>query len=139
MIGGILSDSEHIARYCRAGDVSGGVVQSTAFELREADSYLSVSLLEYFNCSIDTAINAVRFVSGAKPVRGGRFLVLTIGDAKDAVVRGGGTSPSVLGRPTPGDPSHCGLFGYTNDDLQVLNELLVLARSRGMLYPGRLS
>ena len=134
----MLANSEHISRYCRAGDVRGEVVQSTAFELGAGHTYLSVNLLEYFHCGIDTAVDAIRFASGVTPVRGGRFLVLSVDDVKDAVLRGGGVSPVVLGRPTARDPSHCGLYGYSNDDLLVLNELLVLARAHGKLYPGKL-
>ena len=41
-------ETGNVTRYCKPRDLQDGIVQSSAFEKREKDTFLSVHLLEFF-------------------------------------------------------------------------------------------
>ena len=130
-----LPDEDHVARYCKPSAVgTDGLPKVAAFELREQEASLSVNWLEYFGPDRDVSIAEVRQVIRITLRPNGRFAVLNVAAAREAVVAGGGSSPKVTSDPVSGDPSHASISGYTIDDFLVAVELKALVRSSGRLY-----
>lgn len=126
-----LPDEAHVSRYCRPGAVGqDGLPLVAAFQLKGGEDYLSVNWLEYFQAlDQETAITHVReaFRTKSYGVRtNGRFVVLGVKDAKEAVSAVTGRPARVDHLPLKDDPSHSGIFGYAADDLAVAAELKAL-------------
>ena len=96
-----------------------------AFELRAQDSSLSVNWLEYFGPDRDLSIQEIRQVIQICLRPNGRFAVLGVAAAKEAIIAAG-SSPELFSDPQPGDPSHASIGGYTSDDFDVAVELKAL-------------
>lgn len=103
-----------------------GLPKVAAFELRARDTSLSVNWLEYFGPDREPAIQEIRQVIRITLRPNGRFAVLGVAAAKEAVIAGGGSSPDLFSNPHPNDPSHASLSGYTIDDFDVAVELKAL-------------
>lgn len=86
--------------------------------------------LEYFQTpNLETAVACVREVFrmkgySVKPT--GRFAVLSVETAKEAVSTVAGRPARINNLPLDDDLSHSGIFGYTVDDLAVAAELKTL-------------
>ena len=86
--------------------------------------------LEYFQADdLETAVACVREVFrmkgySVKPT--GRFAVLNVETAKEAVSTVAGRPARINHLPLDDDLSHSGIFGYTVDDLAVAAELKTL-------------
>ncbi len=131
-----LPDQDHVARYCKPSAMgSGGLPKIAAFELRERESSLSVNWLEYFGPDRDLAIQEIRQVIQISLRPNGRFAVLGVAAAKEAIIAAG-NSPDVFSDPQPGDPSHASIGGYTSDDFDVAVELKALITHHDV-YPAR--
>ncbi len=128
-----LSDQDHVARYCKPTAMgTDGLPKVSAFELREQDSSLSVNWLEYFGPDRAISIQQIRQVIRITLRPNGRFAVLGVAAAKQAVIAGGGSSPEVTSSPAPGDPSHASIGRYTIEDFQVAVELKALVSQQGV-------
>ena len=126
-----LPDQDHIVRYCKPTAMGAdGLPKVSAFELRERDSSLSVNWLEYFGLDRDVSLQQIRQAIQINLRPNGRFAVLGVTAVKQAVNAGGGSSPEVYSSPSPGDPSHALIGGYTIDDFQVAVELKALVRQQ---------
>ena len=126
-----LPDEDHVARYCKPSAVgTDGLPKVAAFEFREQEASLSVNWLEYFGPDRDVSIAEVRQVIRITLRPNGRFAVLNVAAAREAVVAGGGSSPKVTSDPVSGDPSHASISGYTIDDFLVAVELKALVRQQ---------
>ena len=157
MVSNSIPDEQHIARYCRPKQTEQGFPSVKAFHLKPKDEgELSVNWMEYFSPSKlvvtrshrNQVIAQIRTVIQMCPSSGGRFAVLNIGLAKQAIIDGGGQSPNVRSTPQPAkpaqgkwpargpDPSHASVSGYTvNDNLDVAVELLALLNPENV-FPG---
>lgn len=132
-----LPDQDHVARYCKPSAMgTDGLPKVAAFELRERDSSLSVNWLEYFGTAREPAIQEIRQVIQITLRPNGRFAVLGVAAAKEAVIAGGGSSPDVFSSPHSNDPSHASISGYTIDDFDVAVELKALV-SHQDVHPAR--
>ena len=103
-----------------------GLPKVSAFELPKGHPELSVNWLERFSRDPEVAIESIRQVIQLCLSRNGRFAVLGVAAAKEAIVAGGGSSPEVFSSPQDGDPSHASIYGYTSEDLLVAVELKAL-------------
>ena len=122
-----LPDQDHVARYCKPSAMgTDGLPKVAAFELRERDASLSVNWLEYFGPDQEISIQEIRQIIRITLRPNGRFAVLGVAAAKEAVIAGGGRSPEVTSNPSPNDPSHASIAGYTIDDFLVAVELKAL-------------
>ena len=122
-----LPDQDHVARYCKPTAMgTDDLPKVAAFELPIGHPDLSVNWLERFSRDPETAIEAIRQVIQLCLRRNGRFAVLGVAAAKEAIVVGGGNSPEVFSSPQDGDPSHASIEGYTSDDFLVAVELKAL-------------
>ena len=140
MIGDPLPDDDHAARYCKPSVVdSDGLPMASAFEPRRDESYLSINWLEYFGAPEPAAavqhVRAVFRDKGYKLRSAGRFAVINVGSAKDAVHEGAGKTLRIDHLPLNDDQSHAGIFGYTTDDLALAVELKALV-SRQAVHPA---
>ncbi len=133
MSGISLPDEAHLSRYCRPTAVGlDGLPLAAAFQLKAGEDYLSVNWLEYFRTpDLETAVVRVREVFRTKGYRispNGRFAVLGVGTAKEAVSAVVGRPARIDHLPLDDDASHSGIFGYRVDDLAVAAELKTLVR-----------
>ena len=126
-----LPDGHHMSRYCKPSSVGrDGLPLASAFRLKAGEEYLSVNWLEYFRSAhLGAAVECVRKSFrrkgyGLRP--NGRFAVLSVGSAKNAVAAAVGRSGRVEHLPLDNDPSHAGLFGDPSHDLAVAVELRAL-------------
>ena len=105
---------------------------TSAFRLREGENTLSVNWLENLTRDgVEKAVACIRvaFVSKGYRLRSnGRFVVLTVGEAKSAVRKGAGVSLQFFHDPVPEDRSHAVVSGIPLDDLAVAVELKALVR-----------
>lgn len=82
MKGDQIPDPDHLARFCRPGQVADEQIQATAFMLRSNEECLSVNWLEYLNCSNrDHEINEIRNVYSAKLNIGARAKIAVLTDS----------------------------------------------------------
>ena len=157
MVSNSIPGVQHIARYCRPKQTEQGLPSVKAFHLEPKDrGELSVNSMEHFSPSKlvvtrshrKQVIAQIRAVIQMSLSSGGRFAVLNIGLAKQAIVDGGGQSPNVRFTPQPTRPaqgkwpargldlSHASVSGYTVDDnLDVAVELLALVGPEDV-FPG---
>ena len=105
---------------------------TAAFELKPGENYLSVNWLEYFDLpDVGAAVEHVRETFRSKGYHfrsNGRFAVIGVGAAKNAVTEVAWRPGRVEHMPLDNDESHAGLSGYTEDDLAVAVELRALVR-----------
>ena len=134
-----LPDEHHVARYCTPSRVEDGLPLVEAFTLRQADEYLSVNWLEYFNTpDLTTAVECVREAFGTKQYKlgpNGRFAVLNVEAAKYAAQKATGALPAIKHRPCPNDPSHAGIFGGTTHNFAIAVQLAALVTPEDV-HPG---
>jgi len=137
-----IPDPDHIARFCRPGQVADEQIQATAFMLRSNEEYLSVNWLEYLNCSNrDHEINEIRNVYSAKLNIGARakIAVLNVGEVCERVLKESENRRNleVLHDPIEDDlydPSHSGIYNLTQDD-ELIAELILETVHEA--YPAR--
>ena len=142
MKGDQIPDPDHIARFCRPGQVADEQIQATAFMLRSNEEYLSVNWLEYLNCSNrDHEINEIRNVYSAKLNIGARakIAVLNVGEVCERVLKESENRRNleVLHDPIEDDlydPSHSGIYNLTQDD-ELIAELILETVHEA--YPAR--
>ena len=113
-----------------------GLPKVAAFELRVRDSSLSVNWIEYFGQNREFSLQEIRQVIQINLRPNGRFAVLGVAAAKEAVIAGGGSSPGVFSSPHRDDPSHASISGYTIDDFDVAVEPKALV-SQQDVHPAR--
>lgn len=135
-----LPPSHHIARYCRRRDVrNNGTVSPAAFELRPGEEYLSTNWLEHFHgSSRQTQIAGVRQALADKNFRVNRtssFAILNIGAAVNACKTGLNLDITIIALGESHDPSHAGIFGYTEYNTDAA-DLLAKSVSANEIYPA---
>ena len=137
MIGELLPDADHVARYCKPSAVdSNGLPTAAAFKPRNNERYLSVNWLEYFGTrDIAVAVEHVRDVFRNKDFRlrsGGRFAVINVGTARSLVHEALGKQLRIDHQPLDDDQSHAGIHGFAADDLEVAVEIKFLVERKGV-------
>ncbi len=141
MKGDKIPGQNHITRYCKPTQVSGGQIQATAFMLRTSEESLSVNWLEFLNCSSrESEITEIRNIYSAKLNVGAcaKIAVLNVGEVRQKVhtespdgrnlevihdplpYPSHGTSPD----PLVDDPSHSGIYNLKQDD-ELIAELIL--------------
>ena len=133
-----LPNADHVARYCKPSEVDHGTDKPKvgAFQRKvdasskKKEDYLSVNWLEYFDTpDRRSAVECVRRAFRTKnySVRGnGRFVTFNVAAAKSAALAVSGSELFFTHLPCDDDPSHSGIFGYPDDDLEIATELKVL-------------
>ena len=118
-----LAEHHHIARHCRARDIANGMPRENAFRLRPGEAYLSTNWPEYFHDSDRLAqIVSVRQAladKGFRVSRTGVFAVLNVGAAVSACKMGRNLDVAIVALGEAHDPSHSGIFGYTEYDTDI--------------------
>jgi len=126
-----IPDINHVARYCsfRTLDENGNPTL-LAFELKDADTYLSVNWLEFFEAgSCGAQIEEVRQAferKGHSLQKKARFAVLNVRDVCAYVHENTSDKRKleILHKPEPLDPSHSGVFGLQHDSDMIVEALL---------------
>ena len=119
MRGNPLPDQDHISRYCPPKTTINGQPTRTSFMLKhkQNEEFLSVNWMEYFgDVGMDAQIDKIRESIELSLAASGLFTVLNVGEIIDQVRRNSERQLSVLYEPTPGDPSHSGIYGYGYED-----------------------
>ena len=123
-----LPDDHHLSRYCKPSALGkDGLPLAAAFILRKDETCLSVNWLEYYGLeSVEYCVEMVRRTFAAKGFNlrpNGRFVVITVDSAKEAIKAATGTLGRVDHCPLPNDQSHACLSGYSSGDLAAALEL----------------
>lgn len=103
-----------------------------AFTLRAGEDYLSVNWLEYFGAAnVEAAVQLVRLaVARQLELRAnGRFAVLNVGTARDAIAHDAGLNLPIEHMPTDADPSHSAMFADGVHRTKIAIELVALISS----------
>ncbi|MCY3999885.1 MAG: hypothetical protein OXF84_03630 [Bacteroidetes bacterium] len=111
-----------------------------AFELK-GHEFLSVNWLEHFECDdITDAIDQVREVLKSKLTikQKGRIIKLRVAEVKGVIYHYGSFTPKIELLCDDEDPSHCGIYGYTDSDVLVATQLARLVMQSD-IFPGLLS
>ena len=130
MKGNEIPDQDHIARYCRPTQAPGGVIQASAFFLREDEESLSVNWLEFFSCpNRESEIAKLRNIYFAKLKRiaaGARIAVLKVGVIRQKVLMESQDRRNlkVLHNPEVNDPSHSEIYNL-KPDYELIAELIL--------------
>ena len=128
----------HVARYCRRRDIStDGIPEDGAFRIRPGEEYLSTNWLEHFHDSERSAqIAGVRQSLADKNFRVSRtalFAVLNAGHAVARCVDNLGITIRFIVLDQPHDPSHAGIYGYTDR-----NNIAVAAQLAASVNPNEI-
>lgn len=111
---------------------------ASAFQLRRNEDHLSVNWLERLNGQdLASAISQVRTVLQRRAYRlrpNGRFAILGVDAAKDAVSENLDIALRIEHLPLEDDESHAGIFGYAAADIAVAVELALLIADED-IYP----
>ena len=92
--------------------------------------------MEYFgDIDIDAQINKIREYIELSLAASGLFAVLNVGEITDQVRRNSERQLAVLHEPTPGDPSHSGIYGYGYEDDLVADLIAEIVLET---YPARI-
>jgi len=135
MRGDPLPDQDHISRYCAPKTAPDGQPTGASFMLRQDQKFLSVNWMEYFgDIGIDAQINKIREYIELSLAASGLFAVLNVGEIIDQVQRNSERQLAVLYEPTPGDPSHSGVYGYRYEDDLVAD---LIAEFVLITYPAK--
>ena len=129
MKGETIPDQNHIAQFCRPGQVDKGQIQATAFMLREDEESLSVNWLEFLNCSSrETEITEIRTIYSKKLniAARARLAILNVGEIRNKVLTESpdGRNLEVLHEPSKDDPSHSGIYNLKQDN-ELIAELIL--------------
>ena len=117
MRGQPLPKQNHISRYCPPKTAQDGQPTGASFMLRPSHKSLSVNWMEFFGAiGMDAQINKIRECIELSLAATGLFAVLNVGEIIDQVQSNSETRPAILCDPTPGDPSHSGIYGYRYED-----------------------
>ena len=143
MLGNDLPEEHHISRYCSPSSINKfhGLPTAAAFMLRKTDDFLSVNWLDYFNKGdINLSIDCVRQVfieKGFQIKANGRFVSLNVGDVISVIYSHLQSSDiSIKHLPVEDDPSHSGVFGYTQSDNLIALKISQLVRAKDV-HAGR--
>lgn len=130
MKGDLIPNADHVARVFGASHIrEDGGVSGSAFKPRPGEAFLSVNWLEYY-LPLDRMgqLASVRSVLAQKRTVGAKakIAVLNVG-AACAAARAVKTDPlSMRHEPetsAPADPSHSGIYGYTEKENRVQEAL----------------
>lgn len=83
-----ICSGDHVSRYCSFTQHIGGRPLPAAFEIRDAEKFLSVNWIEYFNVDgLEDGMRMVReeFRKHHGMTGNGRFAVLNVGDVKNTI------------------------------------------------------
>lgn len=115
-------ETGNVTRYCKPSSLENGIVQSSAFEKRSLENYLSVYLLEFFQkeTEIKNVMEVITYMTKkgfiCKP--NGSFAVINIQQSKEYIFEETSLEISYQEQNLP----HCGIF-HDADDL-LISELL---------------
>ncbi len=122
-----LPNKDHITRYCKFKTLSeAGQPLGTAFTLREdrKERYLSVSWLEYFGeFGLEELLQKVRDHFNLTPKKSAKYAILNVGDTIDHVNEKSELKIKITHKPSNGNPSHSGIWGYSYED-EMIGDLI---------------
>ena len=141
MKGDAVPDSDNIARFCKPSTALNGIIEATAFMLRERDKGgLSVNWLEFLKCSDrDHEVKEVqRIYSETLSVsKKARIAILNVGEIRD-IVRSethDDRNIEVLHDPVSGgDQSHSEIHNLKPDNEEIAELILEVLRET---HPAR--
>jgi hypothetical protein len=115
-------ETGNVTRYCKPRDLQDGIVQSSAFEKREKDTFLSVHLLEFFQKETELEnvlqIKAYMEAGNFNLKSNGCFAVVNIQQSKEYITEKESLEISYREEELP----HCGIYYDAYD--YVIAELL---------------
>ena len=136
-----LNRAAHVARWCSTScvDQATSWPKVSAFYLRSGEDALSTNWLEYYSSDRGKAVNSIRDNYALELTVGGRFVVLSVGEALDSVDNRGARSSKAIRTPEVGNPSHASIRW---DDME-LNHQVYAAELHALItseciYPGKL-
>ena len=128
-----LASEHNVARYCAPRKTVEGIPSYEAFLLRAEEDFLSTNWLEYFDDSerrIQMAgVRRALSEKGFRTSPNGKFALLNVGRSTESAGR---VALSFRLLEQPGDPSHCGVFGYLPGDIDIA---LALAETVNEVHP----
>jgi hypothetical protein len=86
--GEIIPDSDNIARLCKPSTAPDGVIQASAFLLKDSEESLSVNWLEFLDCTnrLSEIIEMQRvYARKLKVGRSAKIAILNVGEIRDLV------------------------------------------------------
>lgn len=130
MQGDIIPDSDNIARLCMPKTVDDGVIQASAFILREDELGLSVNWLEFLECP-DRATEIVEiqrvYASKLTVGRSAKIAILNVGEIRELVYRETEDNRNIEVIHAPdelyNDPSHSEIMNLRPDN-EFIAELI---------------
>lgn len=127
-----IDDSQHISRYCKPLCVSAsGLPLGCAFYLRSNEEYLSVNWLGYYDESdLHKSLDCVREAfqkKGFSTSKRGRYVILKVSKIKSLLSIFSSEECRVEHLPSENDPSHSGIFGYSESDKTIALRIAELA------------
>ena len=130
-----LPGKDHISRYCAPKTAPDGQPTGASFMPKKDDEYLSVNWMEHFGeTDQKTQISKIREHIELTLAKNGLFAILNVGKVIDQIRRFGEKMLAILHAPTPGDPSHSGVYGYQHEDFLVAE---LIAEIVIEIYPSR--
>ena len=141
----MLNPGDHIpgenlvARWCRSRFVHEGWPTVGAFYPRPDEQYLSGNWLQYYSEDREVGIQKVTKKHPLTLSEEDRFVVLEVDQILDAILTGGGHSPSVTFKPDKGNPSHVAMKwdDFPLNNQIIASELLTKVTSKDV-YPGKI-
>lgn len=114
-------ETGNVTRYCKPRDLQDGIVQNSAFEKREKDTFLSVHLLEFFQkeTELENVLEVKAHMAKNYDLkRNGSFAVISIQQSKEYIAEKGSLEICYREEELP----HCGIYYDAYD--YVIAELL---------------
>jgi hypothetical protein len=138
MKGDPIQETDNVCRYSKPSWIDElGRATLYLFTLRPEEQYLSCNWLEYFDeANEEERVQRVReaFISkGYTLKRSGAFFVANVGTLQ-SVCPGTEILHEPIETDEVQDPSHCGIFGLSSDDLIAAAEIAEIFNER--FYPG---
>ncbi len=136
-----IDENQHVSRYCKPLCVDpSGLPLGCAFELRSNEEYLSVNWLGFYNESdLYKSLDCVRKVfqkKGFSTAKSGRYVVLQVSKIKSLLSILSSKECRVEHLPSQNDPSHAGIFGYSESDKTIALRISELATHED-IHPTR--
>ncbi len=124
-------EAGNVTRYCKPSTLENGVPNSSAFERRSEEKYLSVYLLDFFkmHTEVENVIEVKKFMTakGFNFTPNGCFAVLNIEQSREYILEESSSEIYYREKNLP----HCGIF-HDADDLLIATLLAECIQSK---YP----
>jgi hypothetical protein len=119
----MVPPTDHLSRLCYGKGVEDGQIIAAAFLPRPKENYLSVNWLECLQCldRFSEIAEIRRRYASFNLKKKDLIAVLNVGTmcSKVAEESPDNRSLNVTSEPLPSDDSHCGIWGFTDNDMLI--------------------